>query len=58
MEKVPCEYCGNTEYKMLFKYVKGKPFCTHTCLVLWNEEQEALQLALLRRAADAARTVH
>lgn len=58
MEKVPCEYCGNTEYQQLFKYVKGKPFCTHVCMTLHREEQEMLQLELLRRAVEAARTIH
>lgn len=39
MNKMPCEYCGNTEYQSLYKYVDGKPFCTRTCLMLWRERK-------------------
>ena len=58
MEKVPCEFCGNTEYHVLYKYVEQKPFCSSTCLVLWREEQELKRLNNVQRAAEAARQIH
>lgn len=38
MDKIPCEYCGDTQYIRLEKYIDGKPFCSRTCLMLWREK--------------------
>ncbi len=42
-EKIPCEYCNNTEYHEAV-YRDGLPFCSTTCRTLWREEQEKKRL--------------
>ena len=47
--KTPCEYCNNDEYYELYGRVDGQPFCTRTCLILWQEAEDSKHLSQLRQ---------